>query len=153
MSLRTQYDQTGVMSCGTNFLNLACVFFAATQISFTSQYAGMTVKGTVGSFVQFNWSFVGDVSSVDWGLTLAADSNWFDNNQNLYSLTKSGSIPVTPPQAYAGRVSGSRSGGKVIFTLSKLETNDARFYGCRLYPTVPFWDTIWDNVNLVIEGE
>ena len=111
------------------------------------------MKGTVGSSVQFNWSFSGDVSSVDWGLTLAADSNLFDNNQKLYSLPKTGSTSVTPPPAYTGRVSGSRSGGNAIFTLRKLQTNDARFYGCWLYPTAPDGDTIWDNVKLVVEGE
>ena len=111
------------------------------------------MRGTVGSSVQFNWSFSEDVRLVDWGLTLAADTNMFDNDQRLYSLTKTGVAPVTPPQAYTGRVSGSRSGGKAIFALSKLKTSDARFYGCRLNPSAPDGDTVWDNVKLVVEGE
>lgn len=124
------------------------------QISFTSQYGGTTVKGTVGSSVHFNWSFTGDVRLVDWGLTVKADATEFDNNQRLYSLSKSGPISVTPPQAYIGRVSGSRSGGgKAIFTLSKLGIGDARFYGCRLSPTDPSGGTLFDNVKLVVEGE
>ena len=129
-----------------------CIF-VATQISFISPYGGTTVKGTVGSSVQFNWSFSGDVRIVDWGLTLAADAKSFDNNQRLYSLTKTGSIPVTPPQAYTGRVSGSRSGGKAIVTLSKLKIGDARFYGCRLSPTSPIDSAVFDNVKLIVEGE
>ena len=111
------------------------------------------MRGTVGSSVQFNWSFSGDIRLVDWGLTQAADSTVFDNDQKLYSLTKTGVAPVTPPQAYSGRVSGSRSGDKAIFTLSKLQTSHARFYGCRLSSSAPEGGTIWDNVKLVIEGE
>ena len=110
------------------------------------------MRRTVGSSVQFNWSFTGDVSYVRWGLTLKADSTAFDNNQVLYSLTKSGSAPVIPPAAYTGRVSGSRSGGQATFTLSNLETSDTRFYGCLLYPTSPDDFSRWDNVYLVVEG-
>ena len=129
------------------------ILCAATQISFISPYGGTTVRGTVGSPVQFNWSFSGDVKFVDWGLTLAADAKVFDSDQRLYSLTKTGVAAVTPPQAYTGRVFGSRSSGKAIFTLSKLKTSDARFYGCQISPSAPDGDTVWDNVKLIVEGE
>ena len=125
--------------------------FAATQISFTSSYGGTTVKGIVGSSVQFNWSFSGDILLVKWGLTGAADAGLVD--QMLYSIFKSGSVSVTSLPAYAGRVSGSRSGGKAMFTLSKLETSDARFFGCQITPNAPDGKSKLDNVKLVVEGK
>ena len=125
--------------------------FAATQISFTSPYGGTTVKGIVGSSVQFNWSFTGDVLLVKWGLTRAADAGVFD--QTLYSMSKSGSVSVTNLPAYAGRVYGSLSGGKAMFTLRKLETADTRFYGCQINPNKPDGRAQFDNVILVVEGE
>ena len=111
------------------------------------------MRGTVGSSVQFNWSFSGDVKIVTWGLTQAADSLVFENNQKLYSLTKSGPESVTPPSAYTGRVSGSRSGNHATFTLNILQKGDTRFYGCKINPQDPNLDPIFDNVKLVVEGE
>ena len=127
------------------------MLIAATQISFTSSYGGTAVKGIVGSSVQFNWSFSGDVLLVKWGLTGAADAGVFD--QTLYSISKSGSVSVTSLPAYAGRLSGSLSGGKAIFTLSKLETSDTRFFGCQITPTAPGGTAQFDNVKLVVEGK
>ena len=102
--------------------------------------------------MQFNWSFSGDVKYVYWGLTQAADAIAFDNNQMLMLLTKVGSMSVTPPSAYTGRVLGNRSGHQVIFTLSNLNTSDGRFYGCRI-SSPPDGGTSFDNVQLVVEGQ
>ena len=109
------------------------------------------MKGIVGSSVQFNWSFSGDVSLVKWGLTGGAGAGFFD--EELYSITKFGSVSVTSLPAYTGRVSGNRIAGKAIFTLSKLETTDTRFYGCQISPTDPAETSVFDNVKLVVEGE
>ena len=87
------------------------------------------------------------------GLTQAADSLVFENNQKLYSLTKYGSGSVTPPSAYTGRVSGHRSGNNVTFTLNNLQKGDARFYGCQISPQDPNLDPKFDNVKLFVEGE
>ena len=109
------------------------------------------MKGIVGSSVQFNWSFSGDVLVVKWGLTGGAGASVL--NEQLYAITKSGAESVTSLPAYAGRVSGSRIAGKAIFTLSKLETSDTRFYGCQISPTAADGATKNDNVKLVVEGE
>ena len=111
------------------------------------------MRGTLGSSVQFNWTFSGDVYHVTWGLTRAADSTAFDNNQKLYLLTKSGQGSGTPPSAYTGRVSGHRSGNNVTFTLNNLRKGDTRFYGCKVSPQDPNLDPKFDNVKLFVEGE
>ena len=109
------------------------------------------MKGIVGSSVQFNWSFSGDVLLVKWGLTGAADAGVFD--QILYAISKSGSVSVTSLPAYTGRVYGNFSGGKATFVLSKLERDDARFYGCQITPNAPDGTAQFDNVKLVVEGK
>ena len=111
------------------------------------------MRGAVGSSVQFNWSFSGDVKLTRWGLTKAADSTGFDNNQILYSLTKTGPGSVTPPSAYTGRVSGHRSGNSFTFTLNNLQKGDTRFYGCQINPQDPNLHPVYDNVKLFVEGE
>ena len=110
------------------------------------------MKGIAGSSVQFNWSFSGDVSIVKWGLTARAGAGTLD--KELCSISKFGSLSFTSLPAYAGRVSVLFFRvGNVIFTLSKLETRDTRFYGCNLIPTNPFGLAKLDNVKLVVEGE
>ena len=126
--------------------------FSTGQISFISPYKGQSLKGTVGSSVQFNWSFSGDVGFVDWGLTQSAQAVSFDNDQRLYSFSKFGTAAVSPPAAYNGRVFGIRSGGKVTFTLSNLQDGDTRFYGCQINPAKGGLSLL-DNVKLVVEGE
>ena len=109
------------------------------------------MKGIVGSSVQFNWSFSGDVFVFKWGLTGGAGASVLD--EELYSITKFGAVSVTSLPAYTGRVSGNGIAGKAIFTLSKLEASDTRFYGCDIRPTDPGGTTKFDNVKLVVEGE
>lgn len=109
------------------------------------------MRGIVGSSVQFNWTFSGDVLVVKWGLIAGAGAVTLD--EKLYSISKFGSVSVTSLPAYTRRVSGSRIAGKAIFTLSKLETSDTRFYGCVISPTDPGGATKFDNVKLVVEGK
>ena len=125
-------------------------------MAFTSKYEGNTVTALVGSSINFTWSFSGDVRLVDWGLTLAG-SYVFENDQRLVSLTKAASALLSVPAAYAGRVSGSRSGssssGLAIFTLTNIKREDERFYGCRLSPSSPDGSSLFDTVNLFVEGK
>ena len=109
------------------------------------------MRGIVGSSVQFNWTFSGDVSIVRWGLTTGAGAVTLD--KQLIFMTKFKSVPVKSVPSYTGRVSGSRIAGKAIITLSKLETSDTRFYGCEIRPTAPGDKAKFDNVKLVVEGE
>ena len=109
------------------------------------------MKGIVGSSVQFNWSFSGDVSIVKWGLTAGAGA--VVTNPQLYSITKSGIVSKTSLPAYTGRVSGSFIAGKGMFTLSELKTTDTRFYGCMIDSTAPDATPEIDNVKLVVEGK
>ena len=109
------------------------------------------MKGIVGSSVQFNWSFSGDVSLVKWGLTAGAGA--VSLNEELYSITKSGVVSKTPKQEYKERVSGRRTVGKAMFTLSELKTSDTRFYGCQIDSIAPDGTPQLDNVKLVVEGE
>ncbi|XP_068733590.1 tyrosine-protein kinase receptor Tie-1-like isoform X3 [Montipora capricornis] len=121
-------------------------------LSFISPYQGRTVRGSVGSSLQFNWSFTGNVGLIKWGVSRADDPLLLDDNQILFSLLKTGQPgSFTTPVAYVGRVTGSRTNGLVIFTLHKLKTDDTRFYVCTLSPMSP-GITISDHVQLVVEG-
>ncbi len=125
------------------------------MIVFTSKYVGKTVSGLVGSSVNFTWSFSGDVDKVIWGLTNDAAHNLLSNGV-LVSLGKGGPISVSVPQAYIGRVSGSRSGdassGQAIFTLRSITNDDEKSFGCQLQPASPTGSTVLDSVHLVVEG-
>ncbi|XP_078379646.1 uncharacterized protein LOC144662658 [Oculina patagonica] len=125
---------------------------AAGKISFNSKYNGKTVTGLVGSSVNFTWSFSGDVDTVDWGLKKDG-VNGFVNNGRLVSLDKSGSVSVTVPSAYSGRVSGSGdvSSGQAIFTLSSIRKSDDRYFGCRISPTDSFMSQKFDLVYLAVK--
>ena len=127
---------------------------SAGKIGFNSKYDGKTVMGLVGSSVNLSWSFSGDVNSVDWGLKKDG-VNGIENNGVLVSLDKNGSVPVTVPSAYSGRVSGSgdASSGQVIFTLSQIKSSDERFYGCLINPTDFFAVRQIDSVYLAVKGE
>ncbi len=112
------------------------------------------MTGLVGSSVNFTWSFSGDVDTVDWGLKKDG-VNGFVNNGRLVSLDKSGSVSVTVPSAYSGRVSGSGdvSSGQAIFTLSSIRKSDDRYFGCRISPTDSFMSQKFDLVYLAVKGE
>ena len=108
----------------------------------------------IGTSVNFTWSFSGDVQSVSWGLKHAR-INIIQNNGVLVFMDKSGSVSVTIPLAYNGRVSGSGNvtSGLAIFTLSSIKKSDDRFYGCVIRPSDAFDYEQFDAVHLVVEGE
>ena len=129
-------------------------YFSAGQITFTSKYDGKTVTGLVGSSVNFTWSFSGDVLAVVWGLKKDG-LDVIKHLGELASLNKYGSVPVTVPSAYSGRVSGSgdASSGQVTFTLSSIRMSDKGFYGCKIKPTGLFDQESFDSVYLAVKGE
>ena len=122
-------------------------------MQFTSVYNGTVVKGLVGSSVNFTWGFVGDVGGIYWGIKKSGISN-FVTNGRLVILYANGASTLSGLQEYAGRVSGSRSSGQAIFTLSSITKTDERVYGCRLDPGIGSFDsTEFDFVSLAVEGE
>ena len=69
-------------------------------------------------------------------------------------LDRSGFVPVSVPNVYAGRVSGigDIASGRATFTLSFIANNDENFYGCEIDSTGLFPETNFDPVRLVVEG-
>ena len=117
------------------------------------------MKGSVGSFVNFTWSFTGNVGRINWGLKQAG-ANLIDFGNILVTIAKDGtSSSSLAPAAYSGRVSGSRSGdsssGQVIFTLSQMTLNDGNLdYGCKVEAlNDPFDLGDFDYLHLDVEGE
>ena len=108
--------------------------------------------GVVGSSVNFTWNFSNGVETVTWGLKDSVSAT-VDVNKKLISIGVQGQLPMTPPQAYVGRVSGSgnASSGFVIFILTKIKKSDEEFYGCELFPVGPY-STTFDYVHLVVQG-
>jgi len=90
------------------FISFVYLFFAAGQIQFLSRNHGKTVRGLVGSSVNFTWIFSNGVETVTWGLK-RNDFVGVDSDKILVSLSKSGLVPALVPLKYTGRVSGSRS--------------------------------------------
>ena len=64
-----------------------------------------------------------------------------DVNKKLISIGLQEQLPLTLPQAYVGRVSGSgsASSGSVNFILTKIKKSDEAFYGCELFPVGPYF--------------
>ena len=108
--------------------------------------------GIVGSSVNFTWSFSNGVETLTWGLKDSVSAT-VDVNKKLISIGLQGQLPMTPPQAYVGRVggSGNASSGFVIFILTKIKKSDEAFYGCELFPVGPY-STAFDYVHLVVQG-
>ena len=108
----------------------------------------------IGSSVNFSWSFAGDVRTVTWGLKKAG-ANVLNSNGRLAYLDRYGFVPVSVPDAYAGRVSGMGdiASGQATFTLSSITYNDENSYGCEIDSTGLFPETKFDQVRFVVEGE
>ena len=138
-----------IIQCNLDYL----IYFVG-EIKFTSKYDGKAVTGLVGSSVNFTWSFSGDVLAVVWGLKKDG-LDVIKHLGELASLNKYGSVPVTVPSAYSGRVSGSgdASSGQVTFTLSSIRMSDKGFYGCKIKPTGLFDQESFDSVYLAVKGE
>ena len=120
------------------------------------QYNGTSVTGSVGSSVNFTWSFSGgDPIILKWGLK-RRDVDVFESNGILVTINQLGTVSLSGPSSYSTRVSGSRSGGlssgQAIFTLTSITKSDGRYYGCQLSPLTGFDSSIFDSVLLVVEG-
>ena len=131
-----------------------CFVSVLATIQFTSPYQGQTIRGTVGSSVNFTWRFSGNVLAVSWGIRKAGSQNVFEGNSPLLSLDIYGN-PSFTHQGYTGRVNGSRTGdssfAQVIFTLRSITINDAKPYLCILRAGFGGSDQ-YDYVQLVVEG-
>jgi len=104
--------------------------------------------------VTFEWKFSGGVKLVTWGLANDAGS---DMAEELMSLNaRDVDVLVRKPEAYRGRVNGTRTGdssaGQASFTLYDLTKDDERLYGCLLKPDNPNLREIPDFVQLVVVG-
>ena len=123
---------------------------------FTTPYAKRKVSGRIGHSVAFAWKFSGVVDQVTWGLTNEAGSRV---DKKLVILDMSGKdvlLPGLVPEAYRGRVNGTRtvnaSSGQASFTLYNVAKDDERLYGCLLTPKDPNFQAITDFVQLVVVG-
>lgn len=119
---------------------------------FTSSYQGTSVRGTVGSSIEFTWSYSGGVKIVYWGFKRAGSPDII----RLVSLSSSGAVfPVIPPVEYSrrvgGRLGGDSSSGKAFFTLSNITKGDQRLFGCKIIAS-GFPLEKYDFVQLIVEG-
>ena len=119
---------------------------------FLDYYGGTTVKGTVGSSINFTWAILRPFTKIEWGL--AASSSAFGTPpQLLMSFCNGNPLQVTPPATYSGRASGKVTRGQVSFSLKNLTKSDGRLYGCRISDTTDGDDTPrFDSVVLIVEG-
>ena len=120
------------------------------------KYNGTSVKVSVGSSVNFTWSFSCDDPIVlKWGLK-KKDTSDFESNGVLVTINQFGAVSLSGPSSYSTRLSGSRSGGpksgQAIFTLTSITRSDDRYYGCQISPLTGFDSSIFDSVLLVVEG-
>ena len=130
------------------------------DIHLISGYKGNSVTGLIGSSVNFSWSFSNGtkgVRGVLFGLIKNHRARDFIPNGILVAFGESGSPASVPvPVQYNGRVSGSYDGntstGHAIFTLSSIEKDDERFFGCRVSPQYSFDAEVFDSVYLNVAG-
>ena len=129
------------------------VILSAGQVQFISTYNGQNVFGTLGSSVNFTWTFTGDMISVNWG---TKQSGVDKIHTLLVALTTTGSGPVVLPPRYAQRVNGTWDGetspGRVTFTLTSIRENDDNFYACQIAPVNLLTSEVFDTVQLVVRG-
>ena len=106
--------------------------------------------GVVGSSINFTWNFSNGVETVTWGLKDSVSAT-VDVNKKLISIGLQGQLPLTPPQAYVGRVSGSgsTSSSSINFMRTKIKKSDEAFYRCELFSVGPY-STAFDYVHLVV---
>ena len=108
---------------------------------------------TVGSSVNFTWTFVGDPLGIKWGIKKAG-ANDFESNGLILSVATDGTQTVAN-QGYSGRVNGIWSGNaqsaQVVFTLSTIEMQDMESYLCVLRGRFGVSDE-FDYLKLVVEG-
>lgn len=119
---------------------------------FSDYYGGKTVKGAIGSSINFTWTILRPFTRVEWGLAVTPYA--FETPPRLLvSYFKGNPLLVTPPAAYTGRVSGKNTGSQVSFILRNLRKSDERLYGCEVSDTSNGDDIpSFDSVTLVVEG-
>ena len=121
---------------------------------FTESYARKKVPGRTGHSLTFVWKFSGGVKFVTWGLANDAGSDKADKLISLNALDVDDLLPK--PEAYRGRVNGTRTGdsssGQASFTLYNVSKDDEGFYFCLLEPSNPNSQETTDFVQLVVVG-
>ena len=128
------------------------------KVTFVSPFGKNNVTGKTGHPVTFTWKFTGaSVKDIKWGITKDGS---YQIDGLLVFLDRSGVNQVaheSVPDAYKGRVSGTRTGasspGQASFTLSNITKDDERVYACELTPTSLNQGPITDFVKLVLVGE
>ena len=126
------------------------------SVRFTTSYAKKKVSRRIGHSMTFAWKFFGGLDTVTWGLANEVGTRI---GEKLVSLDVRG-VDVLPPgsvpEAYRGRVNGTRtadsSSGQASFTLYNVTKDDERFYGCLLTPDNPNFQAVADFVQLVVVG-
>ena len=111
----------------------------------------MTVRGSAGSSVNFTWGFSANAGILKWGLMKSGASDFITNGV-LVTISSAGVVTLSGPPAYTGRVSGSRSSGQAIFTLTSITRTDEQLYGCQIDPLSGFDPSKFDFVQLKVEG-
>ena len=109
--------------------------------------------GTVGSSMNFSWTFIGDPVTIKWEIKKAGVID-FESNGLILSVAKDGTQTVEN-QGYNERVNGIWSGNSqsalVVFTLSTIEMKDMESYLCMLRGGFGESDQ-FDYFELVVEG-
>ncbi|XP_068733708.1 uncharacterized protein [Montipora capricornis] len=125
---------------------------ASGKMIFTLPYKGQVISGTVGSSVNFTWTFSGGVEKITWGLKNQDYPG--DIKPKLVVLyTSDSSVSVQAPPSYSQRVSGvfvgdaSSGTGQAIFTIFDIKKEDQVFYSCQLTKIQNYVD----NVQLTVD--
>lgn len=134
------------------------LFFAASQVNFTTRYAGKNIKAIRGSPVNFTWTFSGSFRFIKWGFVSPVDQGQIPPANVLVTVDgRDGSVVLSVPSSYSGRVNGSWDGqtspGQVIFTLSSIKIEDDRVFGCHIRPVNLADSIVIDTVRLAVIGE
>ncbi|XP_078366622.1 mucin-like protein [Oculina patagonica] len=132
---------------------LSTVFLQVSPLQFTSPYNGNNVTGFLGSSVNFNWTFSGDVAGIVWGPKM---NDSIAIKDILVAIHKNTTASIVAPSQYSGRVNGAwdgRSPGKAIFTLKSIQKADEGFYVCRIRPVSILEQDVFDIVQLLVSDK
>ena len=116
------------------------------QVQFTSTYNNNNVIGIVGSYVNFTWTFSGDVEEAQLEI----------NSNVLVSINKILQVTTITNSPYSGRVGAvwdGRSPGQVTFTLNLIRMTDEGSYTCKLKPVDDFQNSPSDTLQLIVLGK
>ena len=132
-------------------------FFFTVGVQFTSYYGGRYITESLGSSVNFSWTFQGaDFGFIDFVFLKSLDQLNIDGNDRLIAISRNGFVYVAN-QAYAGRLKGicnnQTNPCQVTFTLSSIQAHESSLFGCRIQPKSFLLSPIVDPVNLVVVGK